>query len=96
MRMKITKLSTVTVDQILEGCPHAIQCFDEGDFSVSFGDAVATLVDQEMFLGMLNDAGLGYGEDGINAEQTPLDFEMKKVYDRLDKLGDSILIDLGS
>ena len=97
--MQIKKIPTLSVDQIIGDCPHALDCFNNGDFSVSFGDAMHTLVDQTMFLGMLDDAGLGweaaYG-DGINAEQTPLDFEMKKIYERLDGLGDSILIDLGS
>lgn len=94
--MKTKQFTTVSVGQVLEDCPHAIACFNEGDFSVSFGDAVATLVDQEMFLGMLSDAGLVKPDDEVDTEQTPIDFEMKKVYDRLDGLGDSILIDLGS
>ncbi len=90
--METNQLHTVNVDQILEDCPHAIECFNCGDFSVSWGDAAWTLVDQTMFLGMLDDAGLGEAE--INAEQTPLDFEMKTIYDRLDKLGASTYIAL--
>ena len=79
---------------MLEDCPHVNACFNEADFNVSFGDANHTLVDHDKFLDMLDCAGVLHEE--LNAEQTPIDFEMKKVYDRLDSLGDSTLIDLGS
>lgn len=91
-RMKTTSFRTVSVDQILEDCPHAIEYFNCGDFNVSWGDASYTLVDQTLFLGMLEDAGLSL--DDLNAEQTPLDMEMKIVYNRLDELGDSTYIAL--
>ena len=92
--MKITKLRTVSADQILEDCPHILVCFDDADFNVSFGDANHTLVDREKFDDMLNCAGVLHKD--LNGEQTPIDMEMKKVYDRLDSLKKNVLIDLGS
>jgi len=92
--MKTKEFKVVDVDDILEDCPHASQCFNEADLSVSFGDACWTLMDQDIFLRCLGDAGLDLMDDEINAEQTPLDFEMKTIYNRLDKLGDSTYIAL--
>ena len=93
--MKTKEFKVVDVDDILEDCPHASQCFNEADLSVSFGDACWTLMAQDIFLRCLGDAGLDLiSDDEINAEQTPLDFEMKTIYDRLDKLGDSTYIAL--
>ena len=88
------KITTVHVDDILDGCPHAIECFWESDLNVSFGDARYTLIDKTMFQGLLDDAGLKWDEETLNMEQTPLDFELKKVYNRLDELDESILIRL--
>ena len=92
--MKTKKLQAIDVDDILEDCPHAIECFNDGDFSVSWGDAAWTLVDQTMFYGMLDDAGLSRCAEDINNPQTPLDFEMNTIYERLEKLGDSTYIAL--
>lgn len=94
--MKITKLRTVTVNQILGDCPHTWACFNGADFNVSFGDANHTLVDKEKFEEMLDCAGIKWDEDKINMEQTPLDFEMIKMYKRIDSLKKNVLIDLGS
>lgn len=94
--MKTTKLTTVTVDQIFEDCPIATKRFNDGEFSSGLGYACNIIVSQKIFQSMLDDVGLVWYENELNMEQTPLDFERKKLYDRFDKLKDSILIDLGS
>lgn len=87
--MKITKIPTVTVEQLTGDCPNVLEAFDCADFNVSFGDANHTLVDKEKFEGMLKDAGLSWDKNTLNMEQTPLDFELIKVYNRLDSLKNS-------
>ena len=92
--MKIQKVSYVNLSDLFHDCDDAIEQFNCSDFDVSFGDASHTLVNKDTFIKMMEDAGLDEAE--INPEQTPLDFDLKTIYNRFHNLKDNILIDLES
>jgi hypothetical protein len=94
--MDIQTINAIPCSSLFASLPEARSQFNGGDFDVSFGDAMHTLVDDTAFLGMLDDAGLT--EDELKNNDHPMANtvlnQVKVIHNRLDTLGSSILIDL--
>ena len=95
--METETLNYVPVSTLFDECPEARSQFNAADHgSVTWGDAQHTLIDSEQFLGMLSDAELT--EEKLKETNHPMKMivvgQLNTIHQRLDTLGDSILIDL--